>query len=140
MEYEGVERYGGYVEVDHVGIAVESIEAAEPVLYALGCERRTDTQDEGAFRYVAYDLGRESGLELLEPTGEDGFVADFLDRYGPGLHHVTFTVDDLDALIGVLEANGLRIVDYRDEGYRKEAFLSPRNPTGALFQFWEYVD
>jgi len=137
------------MRVDHVGIAVESIEEAEPVLRAFGVEKLTDERTT-EFRWAYYRLGNGSRLELIEPadTGENGdgdgdgsdesFLTDFLDRHGPGLHHVTLEVADLDRAIERVEAAGLRVVDRADESDWREAFVSPANPTGTLFQLMEY--
>ena len=127
------------IRVDHVGIAVESIEDAEPILFALGCEKLADREGpEGRFRWVYYRLGDASRIELVTPLDEDGRIAAFLDRHGLGLHHVTLEVADIDAVVAAIEETGADLVDYADHGYYAEAFVSPRNPTGALFQLMEY--
>lgn len=126
------------IRVDHVGIAVHSISDAEPVLSALGCEKLTEEAVGGRFRWAYYRLGDASRLELIEPITEESFLTDFLDRHGPGLHHVTLEVADIDAVIDGLEASGLRVVDYTEFADWTEAFVSPKNPTGALFQLMEY--
>ena len=126
------------IRVDHVGIAVQSIAEAEPVLAALGCEKLTEESVEGRFRWAYYRLGGASRLELIEPESEDTFLTEFLDRHGPGLHHVTLEVADIERVVEELETSGLSVVDYREfEGWT-EAFISPRNATGALFQLMEY--
>ena len=131
--------HGTPIRVDHVGIAVESVEDAEPVLVALGCERGTDeTGHDGSYRWVTYHLGDASRLELVAPLVDDSFVREFLDENGPGLHHVTLEVADLDAVAEAVTEAGYRVVDRATrEGYA-EAFVSPRNPTGTLFQLMEY--
>ncbi|MFB6093104.1 MAG: VOC family protein [Haloquadratum sp.] len=128
------------VRVDHVGIAVESVEDAEPVLDALGCERVVDDTVEGRFRWVYYRLGAASRLELIEPVAADTFLTEFLDRHGPGLHHVTLEVADIDAVVDALDAAGIETIDRRSYEGWTEAFVSPRNATGVLFQLMEYHD
>lgn len=128
------------IRVDHVGIAVEEIAAAEPVLAALGCEKLHEDTVEGRFRWAYYGLGEASRLELIEPVAEESFLTDYLERHGPGLHHVTLEVAEIDAVVETLEAEGLDVVDYRPYDGWTEAFVSPRNPTGALFQLMEYHD
>ncbi len=126
------------IRVDHVGIAVDSVETAEPVLFALGCRKIIDETVEG-FRWAQYDFGRDaSRLELIAPETDDTFLTDFLDENGPGLHHVTLEVADIDAVVEALEAADLRVVDHRDMGDWTEAFVSPANPTGTLFQLFEF--
>lgn len=126
------------IRVDHVGIAVESISEAEPVLTTLGCEKLTEEDVEGRFRWAYYQLGSASRLELIEPIDEENFLTDFLDRHGPGLHHVTFEVADIESVIEGIEAAGLSIVEYEEYDDWTGAFVSPTNPTGTLFQLMEY--
>ncbi|MFC4551517.1 MULTISPECIES: VOC family protein [Halorussus] len=128
------------VRVDHVGIAVESVADAEPLLELLGAERLVYEDDPtGAFRWAYYLLGDASRVELVEPVpGEESFLTDFLDARGPGLHHVTLEVADIDATIEALEAEGIGVVDRTEYDAWVEAFVSPRNPTGVLFQLMEY--
>ncbi|WP_435358353.1 VOC family protein [Haloarchaeobius sp. DFWS5] len=128
------------IRVDHVGIAVNSVADAEPVLTALGCEKLSDETVEDRFRWVYYRLGDASRIELIEPIESDSFLTDFLDRHGPGLHHVTLEVADIDAVVESLEAADCRVVDRAEFDTWTEAFVSPANPTGTLFQLMEYHD
>lgn len=131
------------VRVDHVGMAVERIDDAAPFLEALGAREyvREESAD-GEVVWAGFRLGDASGLELVEPTGPDSFLAAWLDEHGPGLHHVTLEVADVDAAVEGLRAAGVRVVDlahHPEEGYG-EAFVSPANPTGTLFQLMEFHD
>lgn len=128
------------IRVEHVGIAVESVAEAEPVLLALGCEKLVDDTVEDRFRWVYYRLGNGSRLELIEPVSRDSFLTEFLDANGPGLHHVTLEVADIDAVIEALEANDITVIDYTEYDEWTEAFVSPRTPTGTLFQLMKYHD
>jgi methylmalonyl-CoA/ethylmalonyl-CoA epimerase len=127
--------------VDHVGIAVYDVEDAEPTLFALGCERiHRETVADGTFEWATYVLGDASRLELIAPVEGDSFLTEYLDQHGPGLHHVTLETTDIDAAIEALERAGERVIGYSVEDGWTEAFVSPRNPTGALFQLMEYHD
>ncbi|NEU56867.1 VOC family protein [Halorussus sp. MSC15.2] len=128
------------VRVDHVGIAVRSVADAEPLLELLGAEKLVhETDPTGAFRWAYYLLGDASRIELVEPVeGEASFLTDFLAENGPGMHHVTLEVADLNAAIAALEAEEVRVVDRTDYEGWAEAFVSPRNPTGVLLQLMEY--
>lgn len=130
------------IRVDHVGIAVESIDDAEGLLLALGCEKIHEERSVyGEFTWATYVLGDASRLELVAPEdGSESFLTDFLERNGPGLHHVTFEVADLETAVEVLEANDVSVADYATFEHWEEAFITPRNPTGALFQLMEYDD
>ncbi len=127
------------VRVDHVGIAVESVADAEPVLQLLGCERLNAEAVADTYRWVYYRLGDASRVELIEPVGDgETFLTEFLAAHGPGLHHVTLEVAAIDPVVEYLESAGVRVVDYREFDDWTEAFVSPRNPTGTLFQLMEY--
>ena len=96
-------------------------------------------------RYRPFDIG-ESRMELLQPTRPDSPVAKFLAaRGGPGVHHITFEVDDLDAALEELARRGGRIA-YRHtyaqgvtfEGYVwREAFVHPKDASGVLIHLAE---
>ncbi len=129
------------IRVDHTGIAVESIAEAEPILFALGCRKLIEESVEGRFRWAQYDFGENaSRLELIAPEAEETFLTHFLDEHGPGLHHVTLEVADIDAVVDALEVEGIDVVEYEEFDTWTEAFLSPTNPTGTLFQLMEYHD
>jgi len=127
------------IRVDHTGIAVESIEATEPVLFALGCRKLIEESVEGRFRWAQYDFGRDaSRLELIAPEQPDTFLTGYLDDHGPGLHHVTLEVADIDTVVDAVETHGLDTVEYRRYDDWTEVFIPPSNPTGVLFQLFEY--
>lgn len=133
--------HGTPIRVEHVGIAVEDFDAAEAVLHALGARQYVDdTGPNDDFRWAGYILGDASRLELVTPLTADNFIRDFLDRHGPGLHHVTLEVDDMDAVVDALESAGVRVVDRAQHETYEEAFVSPGNPTGALFQLMRFTD
>lgn len=125
--------------VDHVGIAVHDIADAEPLLELLGCEKLAEEADEEVgYTWAYYELGDASRLELVEPLlDRESFLTDYLAEHGPGLHHVTLEVSDLDAMVARLEAGGVRVVDRADRDGYSEAFVSPRE-AGPLVQLMEY--
>jgi len=123
-------------KLDHIGIAVRSIEEArkffEDVLGARFLHESTRPED--GFHVINFEL---QGLiiELMEPVGEDSFVRKFIDKRGEGMHHLTFNVPDARAKAAQLKAQGVRIVDEREwpeDSY--EAFISPRSSHGVLIQ------
>ena len=123
--------------LDHVAIAVPSFEAAGPYL-ALGL--RAEGADEVvADQGVRVRLLRAGGaaIELLAPLAADTPVARFLERRGPGLHHLAFRVDDLDAEIARLRSLGAIFVDDEPRpgrGGSRVAFLHPRWTGGVLVE------
>ena len=119
------------IRVDHVGIAVEAVtdEDSYPVESAPA---------DAVYRWTTYRLGDASRIELVSPIAEDTFLTRYLEQYGPGLHHVTLEVADLDAVAETLSAEGIRVIDRTEYPDWTEAFVSPTNATGTLFQLMEF--
>lgn len=122
-------------DFDHVAVAVRSVKNALPLFRdALGGEYLMGGDVDGTWRWVQFRYPNGGKVELLEPLG-DGFLSRFLDRYGEGLHHVTFKTDDIDAAIADIQSRGYQLVDIQttDEHW-KQAFLRPSNAHGTLIQ------
>ena len=128
-------------KLDHVGIAVRSIdEALSFYRDALGLEVAT-TEDVASQQVRAHFVpAGETALELLEATSADSPVARFTERRGPGLHHITLRVDDLDAALAHLDGRGVRLIDRKPrpgaEGSRV-AFVHPSSAHGVLVELKE---
>jgi methylmalonyl-CoA/ethylmalonyl-CoA epimerase len=120
---------------DHVAVAVRSIESALPLFRdALGGEYLMGGDSAKSWRWAQFRYPGGGRVELLEPLGE-GFLSEFLERYGEGLHHITFTTDDLPAAIAEVEARGYEVVDVDlHHPHWKEAFLRPAKAHGTLIQ------
>ena len=122
--------------IDHVGVAVEDLDAAlnlyERVLGMPVVHRETVT-DQGV-EAVLLDVG-DGHVELLSPLGEDTPVGRYLERNGPGLHHVAYAVGDIDATLTELADKGIELIDSTPRtGIRasRVAFLHPRSTDGVL--------
>lgn len=125
--------------LDHVAVAVHSIDQARTFFEGiLGAKFRYVTEGRGGgFRYAVFDLF-EFTIELLEATDSKNFVAQFLEKRGEGVHHITLQVPELAEKIAFMEGQGVRVVDQRPEGSRiPEAFISPKSACGVLFQLAE---
>ncbi|HEU0316675.1 MAG TPA: methylmalonyl-CoA epimerase, partial [Solirubrobacteraceae bacterium] len=126
--------------IDHVGVAVEDIDAAISAWQALGMtvSHREVVESQGV-EAVLLDIG-ESHVELLAPLSEDSPVGRFLARSGPGLHHVAYAVDDVEAALAKLTGDGVRLIDktYRI-GLRgsRVAFVHPAACNGVLTELVE---
>ncbi len=121
--------------IDHVGIAVDDINAAielyETTLGMPLVHRETVTE-QGVYA-VLLDVG-DGHVELLAPLGPDTPVGKFLEKNGPGLHHVAYAVSDIDATLAKLAADGVRLIDREPRiGIRgsKVAFVHPKS-TGSV--------
>jgi methylmalonyl-CoA/ethylmalonyl-CoA epimerase len=127
--------------VDHLGIAVSSLEQSLPFWAdALGLDvAAIETVDSEGVKVAMLPAGR-SRIELLEPLGDDSPVAKFIAGRGQGIHHVTFEVADVEAALRRLKARGVRVIGDapRDgaEGSRV-AFLHPKSTGGVLVELVE---
>jgi methylmalonyl-CoA/ethylmalonyl-CoA epimerase len=122
--------------IDHVGVAVESIDDALAVYRdALGMELvHRETVAQQGVDAALLDVG-DSHIELLQPLGPDTTVAKFLARRGPGLHHVAYRVASVEDALNALSAAGVRLIDERPRtGIRgsRVAFLHPSSTGGVL--------
>jgi methylmalonyl-CoA/ethylmalonyl-CoA epimerase len=127
--------------IDHVGVAVEDIDAALELYesaFAMPLAHRETVEDQGV-EAVLLDVG-DGHVELLRPLGPETAVGKFLERKGPGLHHVAYAVDDIDATLAKLAAAGLELIDSEARvGIRgsRVGFLHPRSTGGVLTEIVE---
>ena len=127
--------------IDHIGVAVEDLDAAL-ALYGESFEMELahrETVESQGVEAVLLDVG-EGHVELLRPLGPDTAVGKFLARSGPGLHHVAYAVDDIDASLPRLAAAGVELIDSEPRvGIRESrvAFLHPRSTGGVLTEIVE---
>jgi methylmalonyl-CoA/ethylmalonyl-CoA epimerase len=124
--------------LDHVGIAVESLDGATAVLGPLlGAEPTAVEEVDGQLVRVQFLGDGDGKLELLEATSPDSPIARHIQRRGIGLHHLAFRVTDLSAELRRLEAAGYQLVDReprRGAGGHRVAFLHPRSTAGVLIE------
>jgi methylmalonyl-CoA/ethylmalonyl-CoA epimerase len=131
-------------KISHVGVAVTSIEEAAPFYRdVLGMEfEGTEVVAEQKVKVAFFVVG-ESRIELLEPTGPDSPVAKFLEKNGPGVHHVAYEVADLEARLVQLKAEGVRLIDEtpRTGAHKtKIAFMHPKASGGVLTELCQPGD
>lgn len=126
--------------IAHVGLAVRS--AADLHSFyrnVLGMSEAELADSDGA-RISGFEAG-EALVELLEADNTDSPVARFLERRGPGIHHICFSVDDLDGTLAKCRDAGLRLIDERPrigaEG-KRIAFLHPSSTGGILIELTEH--
>jgi methylmalonyl-CoA/ethylmalonyl-CoA epimerase len=122
--------------IDHVGIAVDDIEASLAVyrdLLGMPLVHRETVAEQGVDAALL-DVG-DGHIELLQPLGPDTAVGKFLAKRGPGLHHVAYRVDDIDQALTALAQSGARLIDERPRtGIRgsRVAFVHPGATGGVL--------
>ena len=128
-----------HTRVAHIGVAVPDIEAALSFYRdVLGIvPRAPETADGATIVSLPFD---DVDIELLHPLASDSPVARFLERRGPGIHHICFRVPDLDRALERCRGLGFRLVDQRPRtgaGGRRIAFLHPRSTAGILLELTE---
>ena len=127
--------------IDHVGVAVEDLDSALALYqgtFGMPVAHRETVSDQGV-EAVLLDVG-DCHVELLRPLGEDTPVGKFLARRGPGLHHVAYRVDDIDAALARFREQGVELIDREPRtGIRasRVAFLHPRATGGVLTEIVE---
>ncbi len=128
-------------KVDHIGIAVESMQEAlkfyEEVLgiKCTGIEEVTSQKVKTAFLPVG-----ESEIELLESTDPEGPIGKFISKKGQGLHHIALRVDNLEETLNELKGKGVRLIDEKPRegaGGAKIAFVHPKASNGVLLELCE---
>jgi methylmalonyl-CoA epimerase len=122
--------------IDHVGVAVTDMDAALRLYRdALGMPLvHRETVEEQGVDAALLDVG-DGHVELLSPLGPDTPVGKYLERRGPGLHHVAYAVKDIEAALESLRGSGLRLIDETPRtGIRNSrvAFLHPGALGGVL--------
>jgi methylmalonyl-CoA/ethylmalonyl-CoA epimerase len=132
------------LKIDHLGIAVNSIEEAKKLFHdILGLKfEGTETVAEQKVTTAFFPVG-DSEVELLESTAPDGPIAKYLEKRGEGIQHIAFRVDDLDQALAELKEKGIRLIDEkprRGAGGAKIAFLHPKSTHGVLIELSERED
>lgn len=126
-------------KLDHIGIAVRSLDAAK-IYETLGLSiQHVETVETQRVKTAFLSVG-DSNLELLEPTSPDSPVAKFIEKRGEGIHHLCFRVDDIEAHLERLKAEGYRLINEAPvpgaHGCRV-AFLHPAAGNGVLIELSE---
>ena len=125
-----------FTRIDHIGVAVEEIDPSLELYrdnFQLRVAHREVVEEQGV-EAVLLDVG-ENHVELLAPLGPDTPVGRFLAKKGPGLHHVAYQVEDIDATLAALRQAGLGLIDEQARvGIRgsRVAFMHPRATAGVL--------
>ncbi len=127
--------------VDHVGIAVKNLdEALEIYEGILGLEVENVWAFQEQKVKIAFLLAGETRIELLEPLNNEGPVARFIEKRGEGVHHLAFSVADIEATLKNIKQKGIALVDETPrigaEGF-KIAFLHPRSTKNVLVELCE---
>ena len=128
-------------KLDHIGIAVKSLEAAK-IYEALGLAvGHVEVVESQKVKTAFLSVG-DANLELLEPTGPDSTIAKFIEKRGEGIHHIGLRVENIESHLERLKAAGFRLInEHPVPGAHgcKVAFLHPAAGNGVLIELSEPV-
>lgn len=122
--------------IEHIGIAVNSLEEAIPFyeeMLGLKCYAVEEVKDQKV--KTAFFMVGQTKIELLESTDPEDPIGKFIEKKGPGMHHIAYAVDNVDQSLEELEQKGVRLIDQKG---RKGAeglnigFLHPKSTLGVL--------
>jgi methylmalonyl-CoA/ethylmalonyl-CoA epimerase len=122
--------------IEHIGIAVNSLEEAIPFyekMLGLKCYAVEEVKDQKV--KTAFFMVGQTKIELLESTDQEGPIGKFIEKKGPGIHHIAYAVENVDESLKELEEQGVRLIDQKG---RKGAeglnigFLHPKSTLGVL--------
>jgi len=129
------------MKVDHIGVAVENLDAALAVYSGiLGLELKgTEVVEEQKVKTAFLPIGG-SEIELLESTDPEGPIGKFIAAKGQGMQHIAFRVENIDAALSELKAKGVRLIDEKARygaGGARIAFIHPKTTNGVLVELCE---
>ena len=125
--------------IEHIGIAVENLEEGikyyEEVL-GMKCYAVEEVVDQKV--KTAFFLVGSTKIELLESTAPDGPIGKFIEKKGPGIHHIAFRTDDIKAQLDQAAGTGVRLIHeqpFEGAAGKLVAFLHPKSTRGVLTEF-----
>jgi methylmalonyl-CoA/ethylmalonyl-CoA epimerase len=130
-------------KVDHIGIAVRSLEETIPY-YEKALGLSPSPVEEVAsqnVRVVFFEVG-QTHIELLEPTSPESPIAKFIEKNGPGIHHIALGTDNIEAQLRQASENGCKLIHEKPfEGGNEKlvAFLHPKSTFGVLTEFCQHA-
>jgi methylmalonyl-CoA/ethylmalonyl-CoA epimerase len=126
--------------VNHIGIAVRSLEESVPLYRALGLEPSGREEISSEMVRVAFFAAGETRIELLEPTTPESPIARFLAKRGEGLHHICLEVEDIRATMAELSGQGFRLLSDEPKAGAdgsQVCFIHPKSAGGVLVEICE---
>jgi len=128
-------------KIDHIGIAVNSIEKAKKFYEEQLGMKISDPEviEEQKVRAAFVKVG-ESKIELLESSDEEGPIAKFIKKKGEGFQHIAFNVENIEEKLAELKNSGVKLIDEKPRvgaGGKKIAFIHPKSTSGVLVELCE---
>jgi methylmalonyl-CoA/ethylmalonyl-CoA epimerase len=130
-------------KIEHIGIAVRSLEVAIPVYEKLlntPCYKREVVESEQV--ETAFFQSGPNKTELLQSITDDGVIARFIEKKGEGIHHIAFAVDDINAEMKRLKKEGFILLNEtpkRGADNKLVCFVHPKNTHGVLMELCEEI-
>lgn len=128
--------------IEHIGIAVKSLEESIPYyegVLGLKCYAVEEVADQKV--KTAFFMVGQTKIELLESTDPEGPIGKFVEKKGPGVHHIAFAVDDIQKMLDHASEKGVQLIDKAPrkgaEGL-EIAFLHPKSTQGVLTEFCQH--
>ncbi len=125
------------MKIDHIGIAVKSIDEAKNFYKALGLELRDiEIVKEQGVKVGFLKIGK-SNIELLEPLNENSPVFKFIEKRGGGIHHIAIEVNNIESSLTMLKEKGFKLINEKPEiGAHGKliAFVHPKSTGGVLLE------
>lgn len=131
-------------KIEHIGIAVKSLEAANKTYESLlgRPPYKTETVEGEGVATSFFDCG-DSKIELLEATRPDSAIAQFIDKKGEGIHHIAFVVKDIKAEVKRLQQEGFVVLNEepkRGADNKWVVFLHPKSSHGVLVELCQEIE
>jgi len=128
-------------KIDHVALVVGDIDEALSLWQeALGIELEHREEIPREKSTIAFLPVGDSEIELVQPTSEDSGIAKYLEKRGPGMHHICLEVDDIEEMMVQLKAKDVRLIHEEPvvaESGKKYAFIHPKAAFGVLVELYE---
>lgn len=125
-------------EIDHIGVAVSNLEQGKLFYEALGFSTMSTEEVPSEMVKVGFlRLDNQASIELLEPTSSESPVAKFIDKRGPGIHHICLRVKDIRATMAQLKSKGMQLINSEPKKGAHNclvAFVHPKSTGGVLIE------
>lgn len=131
------------LKVEHIGIAVKDFAASIPLFESLlntQCYKKEVVESEHV--QTAFFKTAETKIELLESLTSDGVIAKFIDKKGPGIHHIAFEVDNIEAEMKRLTDLGFIVLNEKPKkgaDNKLVCFLHPKTTDGVLIELCQEI-
>ena len=130
------------LRIDHVAILVEDLEATLGFWRdALGMDLAQVKEMPAEMAEIAFLPTQGSEVELVRPTTPGSGLARYLEKRGPGMHHLCLEVDDLVGMLAQLKAAGVQLINEEPrlgDGGKRYAFIHPKSANGVMVELYEY--